>query len=333
LSDPIALGRSVIEEEARALADLARSLGDSFGAAVRRILTMPSGGRVIVCGLGKSGLIARKIAATLSSTGTAAVYMHPVEGLHGDLGMVGGEDLLIALSKSGQTEELVRFANHFRRVGGHVIAICEGKACPLTELADVSIALPAHPEAGPLSLAPTTSTTLMLALGDALAMALLDGRGFKEEDFARYHPEGSLGRRLLTRAADVMHGGRDLPRVGLDSGFRELLQEMTAKHLGMVCLVDPSGKLFGVFTEGDLRRLLERNEQPMKLVAREAWRLSRRDPDEVQVKISTVSPDTLAIACLEIMRTQMITSLVVTDDQGSPAGVVRLQDLVRAGIS
>jgi len=333
LSDPIALGRSVIEEEARALADLARSLGDAFGAAVRRILAMPPGGRVIVSGLGKSGLIARKVAATLSSTGTAAVYMHPVEGLHGDLGMVGGDDLLIALSKSGQTEELVRFANHFRRVGGHVIAVCEGRTCALSELADIVVALPAHPEAGPLSLAPTTSTTLMLALGDALAMALLDGRGFKEEDFARYHPEGSLGRRLLTRATDVMHGGRDLPRVGLDSGFRELLQEMTAKHLGMACLVDPAGKLFGVFTEGDLRRLLERNDQPMKLVAREAWRLSRRDPDEVQVKISTVSPDTLAIACLEIMRTQMITSLVVTDGQGSPVGVVRLQDLVRAGIS
>lgn len=332
-ADPVALGRSVIEEEARALSELAAGLDHTFSGAVALILAMPPAGRVIVTGLGKSGIIARKIAATLSSTGTAAVFMHPVEGLHGDLGLAGASDVLLALSKSGHTDELVRFAGHFRRLGGRVVAMCESAAAPLAELAELVLVLPRRREAGPLALAPTSSTAMMLALGDALAMALLDARGFRENDFARFHPEGSLGRRLLLRAADLMHAGPDLPRVSIDTSFRELLAEMTGKHIGMACLVGEGGRLVGVFTDGDLRRLLERHERPTELGAREAWRLSRRDPADVPVSCSSVAPDTLAVECLEIMRRSAITSLVVTDAGGAPVGVVRLQDLVKAGLA
>jgi arabinose-5-phosphate isomerase len=331
MGDPLSIGRGVIQEEARALAALAEQLGEPFRAAVARILGLPAGGRVIVSGIGKSGIIARKIASTLSSTGTAAVYMHPVEGLHGDLGLVGPHDLLLALSKSGQTDEVVRFAGHFRRVGGHAIGVCE-PGSPLAELCDVAVPLPKCREAGPLALAPTTSTTLMLALGDALAMALLDARGFKEQDFARFHPEGSLGRRLLLRASDLMHGGRNLPRAGVDAAFRDLLRELTDKHLGMACLVEPDGRLFGVFTDGDLRRLIERQERPLELTVREAWRRSRRDPNDVPVPVSAIAPETLAVECLEIMRRSVITALVVADANRVPVGVIRLQDLVQAGI-
>jgi len=332
LSDPVLLGRSVIEEEARALSSLAQALGEPFRAAVSRVLSLPPGGRVMVSGLGKSGIIARKIAATLSSTGTAATYMHPVEGLHGDLGLVGPDDLLLALSRSGHTEEMVRFAGHFRRVGGHAIALCEDRS-PLAELCDVCLPLPKCREAGPLALAPTTSTTLMLALGDALAMALLDARGLKEEDFAKFHPEGPLGRRLLLRASDLMHAGADLPRVAVDAPFRDLLKELTDKHLGMACLVEADGRLFGVFTDGDLRRLIERHERPMEMAVRDAWRRSRRDPNDIPVPVSSIAPDTLAVQCLELMRASVITALVVADPRGAPLGVIRLQDLMKAGIA
>ncbi len=332
MSDPVLLGRSVIEEEARALSSLAQTLGEPFRAAVTRILSLPTGGRVVVGGLGKSGIIARKIAATLSSTGTAAVYMHPVEGLHGDLGLVGPDDLLIALSRSGHTEEMVRFAGHFRRVGGHAIALCEDRS-PLAELCDVCLPLPKCREAGPLALAPTTSTTLMLALGDALAMALLDARGLKEADFAKFHPEGPLGRRLLLRAKDLMHGGADLPCVSVDAPFRDLLKELTDKHLGMACLVEADGRLFGVFTDGDLRRLIERHERPMDMAVRDAWRRSRRDPNDIPVPVSWIAPEALAVECLEVMRSSVITALVVADSRGAPVGVIRLQDLMKAGIA
>jgi arabinose-5-phosphate isomerase len=330
LSDPVELARGVINEQAEALRALAGMVDDAFQGAVDKILSTSD--QVIVTGIGKSGLIARKAAATLSSTGTPAVFMHPVEGLHGDLGLVGTDAVLLALSKSGRTEELVRFVGHFRRVGGGVVAICETGDAPLAELADVVLPIPARPEAGPLALAPTTSTLMMLALCDALAMALLGARGLDEHQFARYHPDGPLGRRLLTRVSDLMHGGDALPVVRGSATFNELLLEMTGKHLGMTCVVDERRALIGVFTDGDLRRLLTRLEMPSKLTAAGAWERSRRDPSEPAVKCSTISPDTLAVECLGIMRESAITALVVSGDGSVPVGVVRLQDLVRAGL-
>jgi arabinose-5-phosphate isomerase len=330
LSDSADLARGIIAEQVEALTALRGMIADSFRRAVDTILS--SNGQVIVCGIGKSGLIARKAAATLASTGTPAVFMHPVEGLHGDLGLVGDGTVLLALSKSGHTDEVVKFVNHFRRVGGAVLAICETADSPLAELADVVLLIPVRPEAGPLALAPTTSTLMMLALCDALAMALLDARGFNEEQFAKCHPDGSLGRRLLTRASDLMHKGTELPVVEGTASFNELLLEMTGRHLGMTCVVDRQGGLIGVFTDGDLRRLLTRCEAPMRLTAAEAWLQSRRDPSEPPVRCSTVPPGILAVECLKIMRESEITSLIVSKDGRCPLGIVRLQDLVRAGL-
>lgn len=327
---PLEVARQVVADEADALGKLAAALGPGFDAIVAAILQRCD--QIVVSGLGKSGNIAQKIAASLTSTGTPAIYMHPVEALHGDLGIVGADDVLLALSKSGHTDEIVRLAGHFKRLGGRVVAVCESADAPLAEPAEVVLVLPRVREAGPLSLAPTTSTTMMIALGDALAMALLDARGFSERDFAQYHPDGALGRRLLLRAADVMHAGDRLPRVLISAPFRELLTEMTGKHLGMACLIEAGGALFGVFTDGDLRRLLERVERPLELVAREAWRQSRRDPHDTPVPVSTVAPQMLAVECLEIMRSSQITALVVADAAGAPVGVLRLQDLVRAGL-
>lgn len=326
----VEVARQVVRDEAAAAAALVELLGDRFAAAVGRIAA--GSGQLIVTGLGKSGLIAAKVAATFASTGTNARYLHPVEGLHGDLGVVQPGDVLLAFSKSGHTEELVRFVGHFKRIGGDVIAVCEPGRSPLAELAEIVLEIPARPEAGPLALAPTTSAVLMLCLGDALAMAVLDARGFQSEQFARYHPEGSLGKRLLLRAADVMHGGDDLPRVAEGATFSELIVEITRKHVGMACILRDDRTLLGVFTDGDLRRLLQREPQPTRLTAREAWRVSRRDPAELPVPHSSVPPATLAVECLRMMRDAQITSLVVAEGDYVPLGIVRLQDLVRAGL-
>jgi arabinose-5-phosphate isomerase len=326
----IELARQIISEQADALASLAAIVDASFDRAVKLLLS--AGDQTIVTGIGKSGLIARKIAATLASTGTSAMFMHPVEGVHGDLGAVGPKSVLIALSKSGQTEELTRFVGHFRRVGGHVISICEPGPSSLVELSEVVLPLPVRPEAGPLALAPTTSTLMMLAMGDALAMALLDARGFDESSFARYHPEGSLGRKLLTRASDLMHAGESMASVLADAAFKDLILEMTGKRLGMACIVGTDQCLIGVFTDGDLRRLFIRHSSPGHLNAAEAWRASRRDPSETPVRCSTIPPTMLAVECMRIMRESEITVLVVSQDGQVPIGVVRLQDLVKAGI-
>lgn len=330
MSESIELGRQIIREQADALKALAAGLGDSFQQAVEAILATRHA--VVLTGIGKSGLIARKAAATLASTGTPALFLHPVEGVHGDLGIVASDAILIALSKSGHTEELVKFVGHFRPLGGRVISICEKADAPLAELADVVLLFPQVKEAGPLALAPTTSTLMMLALCDALAMALLDARGFTEEQFARFHPDGSLGRRLLTRTRDLMCSGGNLPLVKGDTSFNDLLLEMTGRHLGMACVVDQKGGLIGVFTDGDLRRLLTRSASPGSLSAAEAWRQSRRDPSDPPVKCSTVKPESLAVDCLRIMRESEITSLVVSEDGAKPVGIIRLQDLVRAGL-
>lgn len=330
MRDSVELGRSIIREQAEALTALAACVDEALARAVQMILACPD--QVIVTGIGKSGLIARKIAATLSSTGTPAVFMHPVEGLHGDLGLVRSGSVLLALSKSGRTEELARFVGHFRRVGGRVAVMCEVPESPLGELADVVLRIPARPEAGPLALAPTTSTLMMLSLGDALAMALLAERGFTREQFALYHPDGSLGRRLLLRASDLMKSGEAMPAAPGGASFHDLLLEMTGKRLGMACILEPDGRLLGVFTDGDLRRLLTRCGAPGDLTAREAWQKSRREPGETPVRHSTVGPSELAVECLRIMRESQITVLVVSEDGERPRGVIRLQDLVQAGL-
>ena len=329
-SKSIELAREIISEQAEALTALSRMVDSSFDKAVK--LLLKTNDTTIVTGIGKSGLIARKIAATLASTGTPSMFMHPVEGVHGDLGAVGPQSVLIALSKSGHTEELTRFVGHFRRVGGHIISICEPGMSPLVELSEVVLTLPQRPEAGPLALAPTTSTLMMLSMGDALAMSLLNARGFDESSFAKYHPEGSLGKKLLTRAADLMHTGEAMPVVKGDQDFKELLLEIAGRRLGMACIVDAGGKLSGVFTDGDLRRLLFRRTTFENLTAIEAWKSSRRDPGETPVKCSTIPPSMLAVECLRIMRESEITVLVVSEDGNIPKGIVRLQDLVKAGI-
>ena len=329
LPSAIEVARQVVADEAEALGQLAPRIDQRHIPALEMLLAAR---QVVVSGLGKSGDIGRKIAASLTSTGTPAVFVHPVEGLHGDLGLVTDDHCLIALSRSGNTDEMTRFVEHFRRLGGPVIAVTQNAESRLAELAQHTIVLPDVPEAGPLRLAPTTSCVMMLAVGDALAMALLHARGFRAEDFAQFHPEGTLGRRLLLRAGDLMHAGDALPCVPATAGFDRLLVEMTAKHLGIAIIVHDDGTMLGTFTDGDLRRLLERVENPRKLDARQAWQQSRRAPDEPPVRCSTVGPHTLAVDCLRRMRESQITHLVVVDASDRPIGLLRLMDLIAAGL-
>jgi arabinose-5-phosphate isomerase len=323
------LAARIIRDEASALLRLAETVDDQFEKAVEAI--HKSGGRLIATGLGKSGLVARKIAATLTSTGTPTMFLHPVEGMHGDLGHITAQDTLLALSKSGKTEEVARLVSVFRQLGGRVIVMTENGAAPLSAVADIVLRLPEVPEACLLNLAPTSSTTMMMALGDGLAMALLERRGFKEDDFAQLHPDGTLGVGALLRARDLMRAGDELPVVPISAPFRELLETMSAKSLGMSCVVDRDGRLLGTITDGDLRRLIERTENPKKLDLQEAIRLSPRVVGESHRPI-TVSEETMAITCRSIMRERMITHLIVTDDKERPIGLVRMHDLLAAGL-
>jgi arabinose-5-phosphate isomerase len=330
LSDSLKVGREVIEQEAKALHALAEGLGDSFCEAVSRLAG--ASGRVLVSGVGKSGSIAQKVAGTLASTGTPALFIHPIEALHGDLGVVGEGDILLALSKSGQTEELVRFLRHFRRLGAAIISICESSTSPVAQLSDVVVEIPALGEAGPLSLAPTTSSVLQLAVADALAMCLLDARGFTAEQFASFHPEGTLGRRLLVRCEDLSHQGDTLPVVREDQSVAELLFEMSGKGLGMSCVVDAEGVFRGVFTDGDLRRLLTKAHSPMELTISEAWSISRREVGS-SVDQGTIEANALAVDALAVMRAQEISCLVIVDEKRCPRAVIRMADLLREGIA
>lgn len=330
MSDSLRVGREVIEQEARALEALARGLGSSFEEAVGKLAS--ASGRVLVSGIGKSGSIAQKVAGTLASTGTPALFLHPIDALHGDLGVVGETDVMLALSKSGHTEELIRFLRHFQRVGGEIISICEDSTSPVAQLSDVVLEIPALGEAGPLSLAPTTSSVLQLALADALAMSLLDARGFTAEQFARFHPEGALGRRLLVRCEDLLHVGDELPLVREDQTVADLLVEMNGKGLGMACIVDTSGAYQGVFTDGDLRRLFTNSTSPVSLRVSEAWKLSRRDDGSPVFQNGVVDASCMAVEALEVMRQEQITCLVALHENGAPRGVVRLVDMIREGL-
>jgi len=255
-----------------------------------------------------------------------------VEALHGDIGLVGPDDALLAFSKSGNTDELVRFILHFRNLGGAVIAVTSAPKSRMAELAAIVVPMPDLPEACPMNLAPTTSTSMMLGLGDALAMTLVEARGFKPEDFARFHPEGSLGKRLLLRARDLMHAGDQLPVVRIDQSLEDLLRTITEKSLGLACIVDPAGGFLGVFTDGDLRRLVRRCPNPMTLAVEEAFRMSRRSTGDVRVSRSTIGPDMPLIDCRQIMRDSVITALVVTDEQNHPIGIVRQHDIIAIGL-
>lgn len=308
--------RRVLVTEAAALTALSDSLGDAFVAACDTLAGVA--GRVVVSGMGKSGHVGCKIAATLASTGTPSFFVHPAEASHGDLGMITTSDAVIALSNSGETPELSDIIAFTRRFEIPLIGITSRAASTLAVESDVALVLPPMPEACSIGLAPTTSTTMMLALGDALAVALLDRRGFSAADFRVFHPGGQLGRRLL-KVADIMHGGHGLPLVSPQAGMTEVILEMTAKSLGCVGVVGDDGLLAGIITDGDLRRHLRAD-----LMSQPAVEVMTRNP-------KTVLPSLLAAEALRVMNEKSITSLFVVED-GRPLGVLHVHDLLRAGV-
>lgn len=316
----IRLAHETLEIEAAAVLGLRQHIGESFTQAVALMLKVP--GRVVVMGMGKSGHIGRKMAATLASTGTPAMFVHPAEASHGDLGMITAADLLLAISNSGESEELTAILPVLKRQGVPLIAMTGGLQSSLARHADVVLDSSVEKEACPLNLAPTASTTAQLALGDALAVALLDARGFKPEDFARSHPGGSLGRRLLTHVSDVMRAGDEVPRVSPQTGFTALMQEMSRKGLGASAVVDEAGRPVGIFTDGDLRRLIE---QGLDLRALHAGQVMRAGP-------RTIAQDALAVEAAEMMEQHRITSILVVDAQGVLCGAINSNDLMRAKV-
>ncbi len=317
----LALARRVLDTEARAITSLAGRLSDPFVAAIE--LMLGCRGRVVVSGIGKSGHVARKLAATLASTGTPAFFVHPAEAGHGDLGMIAAGDVVVMLSNSGETDELLLLTPHLKRQGAALIALTGNEKSTLARAADVHLDASVDAEACPLGLAPTASTTAALALGDALALAILDARGFSVDDFARSHPGGALGRRLLTRVADVMRTGDAMPRVPASATLAEAIVEMTGKGLGMTAVVDANGRVAGVFTDGDLRRSLARVDDAKRATIAELMTAHPR----------TITPERLAADCIVLMETPpKITSLLVVDDAGTLIGAVQMHDLFRARV-
>ncbi len=314
------LARETLDIEASALQSLKARLDERFVRAVEMILGVK--GRVVVTGMGKSGHIGRKIAATLASTGTPAMFVHPAEASHGDLGMIKVVDVVLAISNSGESDELVAILPVLKRQGVPLIAMTGGLQSALARHADVVLDSSVEKEACPLNLAPTASTTAQLALGDALAVALLDARGFKPEDFARSHPGGALGRRLLTHVGDVMRSGEDVPRVGPGASFSDLMREMSRKGLGASAVVDPAGRPVGVFTDGDLRRLIEQGQDLRSLTAGEVMHPAPR----------TIRHDALAVEAADMMERHRITSILVVDQAGLLCGALNSNDLMRAKV-
>ncbi|RLA34741.1 MAG: D-arabinose 5-phosphate isomerase [Gammaproteobacteria bacterium] len=314
------LGLAVLETEAEALLALRARIGDEFVAACQHMLGCR--GRIIVVGMGKSGHISGKIAATLASTGTPAFFVHPGEASHGDLGMITPQDVVLALSNSGETDEILTILPIIKRLGVPMIALTGNPASTLGRQATVCLDVSVAREACPLGLAPTASTTAALAMGDALAIALLEARGFGSDDFARSHPAGRLGRRLLLLVDDLLHTGSDLPVVTEEALVAEALLEMTAKRLGMTAVVDASGALTGIFTDGDLRRGLDRDIDVHTAQVVEAM---TRD-------CKTVAPGTLAAEALHLMQTHKINALLVVDAARKPVGALNIHDLLRSGV-
>ncbi|MFT3718665.1 KpsF/GutQ family sugar-phosphate isomerase [Pseudorhodoferax sp.] len=315
----IGLAHATLDIEAAAVQGLKARIGESFVRTVERILALK--GRVVVMGMGKSGHVGRKIAATLASTGTPALFVHPGEASHGDLGMVAGGDLVIAISNSGETAELSLILPLLKRQGVPLVAITGGRASTLARHADEVLDSGVEKEACPLNLAPTASSTAQLVLGDALAVALLELRGFKAEDFARSHPGGALGRKLLTHVGDVMRTGAEMPTVAVDTPLADMMREMSAKG-GIAAIVDEALHVQGVFTDGDLRRLVEKGGD---LRALRAGEVMHRHP-------RTIRADALAAEAVELMEQHRITAVLVVDADGTLAGVVHIGDLMRAKV-
>lgn len=316
-----ASGRRVIEIEARALDALAARIDGAFAAACQAILA--GRGRVVCTGMGKSGHVARKIAATLASTGTPAFYVHPGEAGHGDLGMITDADVVLALSYSGESDEVLMLLPVLKRQGNLVIGMTGRPQSTLARESDLHLDVSVPAEACPLDLAPTSSTTASLAMGDALAVALLDARGFTADDFARSHPAGSLGRRLLLHITDVMHAGDDVPRVADTATLSEALMEMSRKRLGMTAVVDGDGRLAGLFTDGDLRRTLDNPALDVR---------SARIADVMTRAPKTIGADQLAVEAARLMETHKISGLIVVDDELRPVGALNIHDLLRARV-
>jgi arabinose-5-phosphate isomerase len=315
-----ASGLRVIRTEAAAIAALETRVNGGFVAACR--LMLACSGRVVVTGMGKSGHIGRKIAATLASAGTPAFFVHPGEASHGDMGMITGGDLVLALSNSGETDEILTILPLIKRLGVPLVALTGNERSRLAREADVSIDVSVEQEACPLGLAPTASTSAALAMGDALSIALLEARGFGPEDFARSHPGGRLGRRLLLRIGDIMHTGEAVPWVSETALLSEALMEMTRKSLGMTGVVDAAGRVAGIFTDGDLRRALDGALEPGRTTISEVM---TRD-------CITVSRDMLAAEALKIMEQRSINALLVVDPGGRLEGAMNMHDLLRAGV-
>ncbi len=315
-----AVAARVLRIEGEAVAALADRLDGRFALAVE--LLHACRGRVVLTGMGKSGYIAQKIAATFSSTGTPALFLHPAEGVHGDLGMIVRGDVVVAISKSGETEELVSILSHIRRFGVPLVSLVGNPHSTLARESDVALDVSVKEEACPLNPAPTASTTAALAMGDALAVALLEQRGFREEDFALLHPGGSLGRRLLLRVRDLMHTGKALPLVRDEATMREAILEISGKRLGVTAVVDAAGRLSGIVTDGDLRRALQKSPDLR----------TRRVGDGMTRNPKTIPRDELAARAVQVMEHYSITSLLVVGEEGRPEGVLHLHDLLKAGV-
>lgn len=316
----LALAASVLDIEARAVDALKSRLNDDFIAACD--LCMETPGRVVVTGMGKSGHVSNKIAATLASTGTPAFFMHPAEASHGDIGMITSQDLLIAISYSGETAEVVTILPVVKRMGARLLAMTGNPRSTMAEAADVHLDISVAEEACPLNLAPTASTTATLAMGDALAVALLKKRGFTAEDFARSHPSGSLGKRLLLRVSDVMRTGDRVPAVSPDVSLRDALLEMTDKGLGMTAIVDADRRILGIFTDGDLRRTLDAGADIRTTIIR----------DVMHANCKTIDQDVLAAEALHVLEQNKITGLLVADEDGLLIGALNIHDLFREGL-
>lgn len=312
--------RKVLHIEEESIAALRARLGEEFAEAVDLIKTCS--GRIVFAGMGKSGLVCRKIAATFASTGTPSLFLHPAEGGHGDLGMLARGDVLVAVSNSGETQELIRLLPAVKRLGIPIISMTGGISSTLAKRADIVLNISVTEEACPLNLAPTASTTVTMALGDALAVALLEARGFTEDDFAFFHPVGALGRRLLT-VSEIMHVGSEIPMVDQNTTMREALFEITSKQLGFTTVQDSDGRLIGIITDGDLRRSLEKGSDTLSMKAGEIMTGSPK----------VINADALAAKALQLMESSKITSLVIVDGEERVTGVIHMHDILRAGIA
>jgi len=315
------IAKKVLKTEAEAVYGLIEKLNSNFEKAVEIIYK--SKGRVVVTGMGKSGLVGKKIAATMASTGTPAFFLHPAEASHGDLGMVTSDDVIIAISNSGETEEVLGLIPFLKRFNVHIISVAGNPDSTLSRLADVILNVSVKEEACPFGVVPTASTTAMMAMGDALAVALLLKRGFKEEDFAFFHPKGTIGKKLFIKVKDLMHKGDEIPKVLLETPLSKTMLEMSSKRLGHAVVLDNESRIAGIVTDGDLRRGLEK------------WggRLFELTAGEVMTRTpKTIAEEELAAKALSIMENQSITALVVPDNEGRPVGIIHLHDILRQGI-